>query len=675
MAQKQKERKAQSASWILQFLSSGKFENPRDENVMEQMIRYVIYNIALIAGSTFLIIFGLSVLAEGHTTQGIIDVSFGLFCAFIIFLLRTKAPYRACALMALVPFGAVLVSLFLGGGERGFGMLWLYSFPLLVIFILGLDMGSVLSGLLLAAILVCSLIPGLAKFDYALPIALRIVSVYILVLVLTIVYEQVRLLKDRRVRALWTALQAERDEITAMKDNLTVGLFLMNKDLIIQGAYSRALEDVLGTDEIEGRKLTDILSASIKAKERDTLEDYFIMVLNRSFDAKMLEEINPISEFVYTMEHSGESKTLRSSFSTVDRGHGVYYVLGSLEDITAAKQLEQQLAEEGARREEEMRALFQVIQVEPRVFGDFIEDTEYEFDRINETLKDKGLSSKDVMVDIYQSVHAIKSNAVILGLDNFSGKLHQLETKIKEIRDKEGDEIIFEDVLHVTVEIERIMKEKDKFRDTISKIESFNATAGGNRRQDRYVLVETLTKACDKAAAALDKRVRFSVDELDGIVLEYGPRRVIKEVLTQLVRNSVYHGIETPEERQNAGKDSQGTIRLSIKYDGSKVHIKLSDDGRGLNFDKIREKALGLKILKPEDAGDRNHLLQAIFAPGFSTADAADMHAGRGIGLNLVRERIKDLRGSIKLQTEPGKGTVFNVFIPLETAAVMGKAS
>ena len=106
---RQKANKELSAAWVLRFLSSGKFENPRDENVMEQMIRYVIYNIALIAGSSFLILFGLSVLAAGHTTQGTIDIALGLFCATIILLLRTKVPYRACGLMALVPFGAVLV--------------------------------------------------------------------------------------------------------------------------------------------------------------------------------------------------------------------------------------------------------------------------------------------------------------------------------------------------------------------------------------------------------------------------------------------------------------------------------------------------------------------------------------------------------------------------------------
>jgi two-component system chemotaxis sensor kinase CheA len=308
------------------------------------------------------------------------------------------------------------------------------------------------------------------------------------------------------------------------------------------------------------------------------------------------------------------------------------------------------------------------------VFEDFIEDTEYEFDRINGTLKNKKLSAKEAVVDIYQSVHAMKSNALILGLDNFSGKLHEVETKIKRIQEKE--EIIFEDILLITLEVENIMKEKDKFKETIDKIQSFKVSVGDSRRQDRYVLIETLTKACEKAAHAMNKKVRFVVEDLDGAVLEYGPRRVIKEVLTQLVRNAVYHGLETPEERTALGKNSEGLVKLSIKYTDNKIHVKLADDGKGLDFDKIRKKAESLHLFKnEEEAEDKNNLLQAIFAPGFSTAEEADVHAGRGIGLNLVRERIKDLHGSIKLQSEHGKGTVFNIFIPLEIKPAVNKAS
>ncbi|MDR2184684.1 MAG: hypothetical protein LBO80_03310 [Treponema sp.] len=659
---------------LLRFLSSDKFENPRDEAVIDEMVRYVIYNIALMMGASFLIIFGSTVILSGNPVRGIIDLMVGLICALDLFVLRTRVSFVTAAIIPIGLFGALCGLLVLSGGERGFAGLWIYSYPLIAIFILGLYVGSILSGLLLTAVMVFTIIPGLAGFSYMLPVAFRFIAVYVLVVVLTIVYEQIRILKDRWGRQLMAELKTERDEIAAMKDNLKVGIFLMDKNYVIQPAYSKAMENILEQDELRGTRFTSLLSASIKAKERDTLEDYFGMVIGRSFDPKMLEEINPISEFTYVNEFSGTEKILRTSFTTVDRGQGKFFILGSLEDITAAKLLQQQLSEEEGKREEEMRALFQVIQVEPRVFGDFIEDTEYEFNRINTILKDKKLSAKDAMVEMYQSVHAIKSNALILGLENFSGKLHGLETKIKNIREQEA--IPFEDVLHVTVELERIMQEKDKFKETIEKIQSFKVAAGDSRRQDRYVLVETLAKACEKAAAAMNKKVRFVLEDLDGMVLEYGPRRIIKEVLTQLVRNSVYHGIEAPEDREAAGKDKEGFIKLSIKYFDNKIRIKFSDDGRGLDFDKIRKKAESLRLFRsPKEAQDKNQLLKALFLPGFSTAEEADVYAGRGIGLNLVRERIRDLHGTIKLQSEAGKGTTFTIVIPLETAPAVNKAS
>ena len=659
---------------ILKFLTSNKFDNPQDELVMDEVVRYLICNIALIIGALFLVVFGTTVIFDGNVPQGMVDLSIGLICIIILFLLRTKVPLVACGLIGLVPFGILCGVLLLSGGQHGFAGLWIYTYPPIVIFILGLYIGSILSGLLLAAIMAITIIPGIAGFNYFLPIAFRLIAVYLLVLILTIAYEQIRLLKDRWVRQLTAALKSERDEIAVMKDNLKTGLFLMDRHYTIQPAYSKALEEILDMNELQGKKFTDLLSASIKAKERDTLEDYFEMVINRSFDVKMLEEINPIVEFSYINEMTGEEKILRTAFAAVDRGYGVFFILGSLENITTEKLLQKQLAEEENKRDDEMRALFQVIQVEPRVFNDFIEDTEYEFDRINRILKNKGLSARQAMADIYQSVHAIKSNALILGLENFSDKLHELESKIKKLREEE--DIPFEAVLHITVELEKLMKEKDKFRDTIDKIQSFRVKVGESRRQDRYVLVETLVKACEKAAAALNKKARFVVEELDGIVLEHGPRRIIKEVLTQLVRNAVYHGLETPEERSALGKNPEGLIRLFIKHGNNQIHIRLADDGRGLDFEKIRKKAENLHLFKrSEEAEDKNQLLRVIFSPGFSTVEDADLHAGRGIGLNLVRERVRELRGSIKLQSEPGKGTVFNIYIPLELKMAQNKAS
>jgi two-component system chemotaxis sensor kinase CheA len=457
--------------------------------------------------------------------------------------------------------------------------------------------------------------------------------------------------------------EAATEEIAVMKDSMGIGVFLMDANFIIQPQYSKNLETMLGEKNLFNRKFTDLLGASLAAKEMEGLIDYLTMIINRSFDTQMLEDINPVSELSYVSPGSRDEKTLRFTFALVDRGNEGLFILGTTEDITTKRMLEKQLAEETDKREEEMRALFEIIQVEPRVFHDFLDDMEYEFSQINEMLKNKELSSQYAMVDIYQSIHAIKSNAIILGLENFSKKMQRLESEIKKIRDKEH--IDFEDTLHITVEIEQIMKEKDRFQQILEKIQSFKISDA--RSQDEYVLIQTLLRACGKAARDLEKKAELVIDAVDPQAIKEGPRRVIKEVLMQLIRNSVYHGIEKPEERAALGKDETGKIHLSISLEGDKIRIILADDGSGLNFGEIREKARDLNLLKDAaNAGDNKFLAQLIFSPGFSTAGDAGFHAGRGIGLSLVRDRLHDINGSIKLQTEQGKGTVFHIVVPRE---------
>ncbi|MDR1931376.1 MAG: hypothetical protein LBQ57_01000, partial [Spirochaetales bacterium] len=258
-------------------------------------------------------------------------------------------------------------------------------------------------------------------------------------------------------------------------------------------------------------------------------------------------------------------------------------------------------------------------------------------------------------------VHAIKSNAIILGLESYSAKLQELESTISGLREQK--EIPFEAVLHVTLELEQIMRERDKFQTTINKITSFKHKEF--KRQDEYVLIQSLNRASEKACEALGKKVRFVVKDIDPAAIENGPRRVMREVLTQLVRNAVFHGIELPGERIARGKDEEGLISLSIKAEGDCILIKLTDDGHGINFDRVRETAGKLNLIRGGQEPDKKHLAQMLFLPGFTTAEKAGSYAGRGIGLNLVGERLNELNGSIKLYTTDGKGTTFTIRLPL----------
>ena len=457
---------------------------------------------------------------------------------------------------------------------------------------------------------------------------------------------------------------AERDEIAAMKDAMEIGLFFMNKEYVIQDHYSRYLEKILLEDELAGKFFTDIIANSVSESELESIKDYFKMVFNQAFDPDMLREINPLDEFNYYHPKSKTRKILHCVFSTMDRGDDAF-LLVTIYDITARVKLQEKLAEEEARRQEEMQSLFELVRLDPAAFNDFLNDMEQEFESIEKVLKNPNLSAHEVAVKVYQSVHAIKSNAVILGLEVFGHKAHLLESNIKLLCETEG-EIPFVEMLNLAMEVEKLSLERERFKEIIEQLQSYGNEGSKDSKKVVKALEESFVKTAGKAAQDLEKQVRLETS-IDSAAFDASPKRVIKEIVMQLIRNSVVHGIELPEERITKGKDETGTIKLSIKMsdDNRHIHVKLSDDGNGLDYKKISERALKKNLIKEEDAGNKEMLNKIIFSAGFSTSETEGFHGGRGIGLNLVRDRVKDVNGKINLRSEPNKGTLFSISIPV----------
>ncbi len=172
-------------------------------------------------------------------------------------------------------------------------------------------------------------------------------------------------------------------------------------------------------------------------------------------------------------------------------------------------------------------------------------------------------------------------------------------------------------------------------------------------------------------AQQLNKRVRLVMEgqetELDKSLLE-----AIKDPLTHSVRNAIDRGIEVPHLREAAGKDSEGILRLRAFQEGSHVVIEVSDDGGGLKVERIRDKALERKLMTRErvaQLSDRE-LMQLIFLPGFSTAEAITNVSGRGVGMDVVRTNVEKIGGKVEIDSRAGKGTTLRLRIPLTLAIV-----
>jgi two-component system chemotaxis sensor kinase CheA len=155
-------------------------------------------------------------------------------------------------------------------------------------------------------------------------------------------------------------------------------------------------------------------------------------------------------------------------------------------------------------------------------------------------------------------------------------------------------------------------------------------------------------------------------------------RETIDTIVTQFIRNAVAHGLETPQERAHQGKQEQGAIAvyLSEAGDGA-LELSFRDDGAGINVEKLREAAVRIGALNAEKArvADVRQLTELIFKPGFSTHESVDEDAGRGVGLDVVRDLVARVRGRIHIGTAPGKYCHFRVQIPSHLFASSNLAS
>ena len=170
---------------------------------------------------------------------------------------------------------------------------------------------------------------------------------------------------------------------------------------------------------------------------------------------------------------------------------------------------------------------------------------------------------------------------------------------------------------------------------------------------------------------SLKKKIRLIVEgedtELDKSVTED-----ILDPLIHCVRNAVDHGIEKPEERRKAGKSEEGTILLKASNEGNMIVIEISDDGKGIDVDVIRQKAIDRGIIHPNKSLSDVEAFNLIFEPGFSTAKKITDISGRGVGLDVVKKQVEKLNGSVSVTSEPGTGTRLMIKLPLTLAIIQG---
>jgi Amt family ammonium transporter len=487
----------------------------------------------------------------------------------------------------------------------------------------------------------------------------------------------------RRYNEVMDSLQdnlVAKSEYLSILDNVSDALFLIDRDLTVGPYYSAATKKILRIAEPAESSFERVIVGLLPEEAASSVVDFLNLLFDPAIETRTLMKLNPLSEReLFFDDGTGgfESRFLRFSFVRVGSAQRIDRVMVIARDATSEVELNQ--AVESARKEtqSEMELLYRMIHVEPSLLHEFIESADEQLRSINRQLgKTEGEFEESLDV-IAREVHSIKGDAQLFDLGYIAEQAEAFERRIAEIRQE--PEIKSEHFVSLAVRLTELQRQIDRTRDLVDRLASFQVGFAAQNATGRDIIPMSLESLVERLSNQLGKKVVLDTEEFDPSHLPKAVRRGVRDVLVQLARNALYHGIEDPATRAAQNKLEQGLIKIVSHVEHGSVIIRVRDDGRGLQAKLLREQALARGLLSRERIGavSSKELVQLMFAPGVSTAAAPEAQgaqeaqrgatasvAGRGYGMAIVKEKLAEIGGKIKISTRSGEFMEFSLIIP-----------
>lgn len=512
----------------------------------------------------------------------------------------------------------------------------------------------------------------------------------------------------RRLRETDAEAFAARRETQQIMETVNTGLFLLDKDLSIGQQHSRALNDIIGADSLAGENFTNVLRGRISDKDLKTTQQFIEQLYNPRVKEKLVDSLNPLHK-VMLHNASGDkaqnNRFLDFKFSRVYDNKDIARILVNVNDVSDAVYLEQRLEKERSQNDMQIEMLTTILNVNPKIINEFIDNTQMHIEKMNNILKNPGSSQYELegkLKAIYREMHSLKGEASALKLHSFTKIASDAEDKLHALQNQ--GQLSGNDFLTLAVHLDDLLSLSNTIATLGERINrSAPATAKGvddNATQNSMPkTVVTESQASNPSIGSIDtgggqnidldnkatddqlsfykafakdiaerqgKQVELKSNTLTQADIPAHLEKPIKEISIQLLRNAVVHGIEAPSVRHSTGKAAVGTIDLEIKDNGSDFMLIVQDDGQGIDYDSIRAKLSKEGRFSTEEASQlsQSELLKQLFSSGFSTKEHADEDGGRGVGLDIIKAKVKDYDGKLNVNSEFGQMTRFVITLP-----------
>lgn len=534
-------------------------------------------------------------------------------------------------------------------------------------------------------------------------------------------FEAMRQTVQQYTEHLEELVAAKMRQVRDILDNIEQGLFVVDFDGKISPEYSRSVLGILGIDHL------DDISAALRLtpSQLDDLLSWFALVKAKSATMRWekLVKVAPVQELEIAKADSGDMRFIRFRYQRMfDSKGGVDKIMMLVTDETEARRIEKIVAEEKERHENEVRTILGLVNNLPEAIHDFFKDAEKRFGDLRDIIGSMHRRSTaarerypegpefhptpEEVARIFRDLHTIKGNAGTYGFESLARIAHRCEDVLEDLKEPISVrtsntlsslllllgtmEAAYEEILQTerrlagaATEGEMLVQISERKIEHLHRLASALEGAGpaiGGDPEALHPLLHAchtlrnvpVTRLAEKyralvarLAEKLDKQVTFhclpATLEVDPHF--FGP---VDEALVHMLRNAVDHGIEMPSARSAAGKSEAGNLVLEVAMNEEQVSIRLSDDGNGIDKERVVRKALEEGVVSPSqvDAFTDEQKLGLIFESGVSTSGVVSDISGRGVGMSAVRDCVESLGGRITLTSSLGSGTQVLIQLP-----------
>ena len=462
------------------------------------------------------------------------------------------------------------------------------------------------------------------------------------------------------------AAEKAEHEIREILGSVSNGLFLLDKQLAIGDQHSASLKDILPADNFSGRNFIDVMRPYVTEKTLGTVKEYVELLFTSHVEESLIQDLNPLQEVTIHIDSKGgafDMRHLQFMFRRSWDRMNLNHVLVSITDVTEAVQLRDALKKSEQKSEADMAMLTAILHLDPDTLDGFIRTSKETLDQINQVFRHPGRNPKilaEKLGKIQKLAHKLKGDCSMIDLRFLLDRVHNFEERLVKLQDKEtlgGD-----DFVGPAVELEKLMRDLSAIQGLTSRIGKFSAISqsSNDALENQNIWSAQLRAMANTIARDEGKKVELlwigqPIEDLPSHI-----KTSVQDTIVQCTRNAICHGIETPDERQAIGKAEIGLVQVILQQEKDCIKVGIRDDGAGIDLKKIRTKALEKKIMSAEklDELDSNKLISMIFHPNFSTAGNG-LHAGRGIGMSLVRDILQKNKAAVSIKQRANGHTEF----------------